>query len=110
MVSEDNSRKYRRVIKAIVLAIEEGEKKVKAPYRTLQYALKFGFEEVARCNRQEVYKNGIERLKGAIKSGQYNPAQWDEQGLRKPQKSQRFRISNRTSDLSILEDSKCHLV
>ena len=74
VASESGSRKYRRLMKAIVSAIEEGEDGVKAAYGTLKYALKFGFEDVALCDRNGVCKSAVSQMQGAIRRMQYDPA------------------------------------
>jgi hypothetical protein len=67
VASEDSNQDYRQVMKAMISAIEAGDKGIHAAYSTARYLLEFGFEYTACCNRERLYEKGLTRMRRAAK-------------------------------------------
>jgi len=65
IASEDRNADYRQVMKAVIAAIEQGEKGAMAAFCTARYLLEFGFEYTACCNRERLYERALERMQQA---------------------------------------------
>ena len=67
VASEDPSEDYRQVMKAMISAIEAGDKGIQAAYSTARYLMEFGFEYTACCNRERLYEKAVTRMRRAAK-------------------------------------------
>jgi len=67
VASEDPSEDYRQVMKAMIEAIEAGDKGIQAAYGTARYLLEFGFEYTTCCNRELLYEKAVTRMRRAAK-------------------------------------------
>src|ERR1044071_4086633 len=67
VASEDPSEDYRQLMKAMISAIETGDKGIEAAYSTAKYLLEFGFEYTACCNRERLYEKALTRMRRAAK-------------------------------------------
>jgi len=60
--SLDKSESFQRIIKAMMSAIESGEKGIFAAYCTTRYLIEFGFEYTACCNREKLHLDKLKRI------------------------------------------------
>jgi hypothetical protein len=65
--SLDKSESYQRIIKAIMSAIESGEKGIFAAYCTVRYLIEFGFEYTACCNREKLHLDKLKQIMRGVK-------------------------------------------
>lgn len=61
--SLDKSESYQRIMKAMIAAIEQGEKGIMAAYCTTRYLLEYGFEYTACCNREKLHMDKLKQIR-----------------------------------------------
>lgn len=66
--SLDKSESYQRIMKAMLSAIEQGEKGIMAAYCTTRYLLEYGFEYTACCNREKLHMDKLKQISRAAKT------------------------------------------
>jgi len=66
--SLDKNESYQRIMKAMIAAIEQGEKGIMAAYCTTRYLLEYGFEYTACRNREKLHLDKLKQISRAAKS------------------------------------------
>jgi hypothetical protein len=56
-------------MKAMIWAIEQGEKGIMSAYCTTRYLLEYGFEYTACCNREKLRMDNLKRIMRRAKTG-----------------------------------------